>query len=211
MWKRPKNGGPRLLDQEMVSFYPLVFLFHQFSFTPFSVHPPNGGRTWTYGINIGCSFMNGRKAASSLSCSGTIKSVNMFMNTTIKMAFFRRRLVLLGRVQQTMQAIFRAKSVGQGGSRSSSFCFWFCAQWYFNLPLVKAMQKIGRNRTREIKSFVSFVKVYRRPYPHHRMSNSCSRTLIVWKQSLEPRSTDLETGKMARSGRFELPTPRFVV
>jgi hypothetical protein len=29
------------------------------------------------------------------------------------------------------------------------------------------MQKIGRDRTREVKSFVSFVKVYRRPYPHH--------------------------------------------
>ena len=55
----------------------------------------------------------------------------------------------------------------------------------------KVMQKIRRNRTREVKSFVSFVKVYRRPYPHHRTSNSCSRTLIVWKQSLGSRSTDL--------------------
>ena len=32
--------------------------------------------------------MNGRKPASSLGCSRAIKPVNMFMNTTIKMAFF---------------------------------------------------------------------------------------------------------------------------
>ena len=65
--------------------------------------------------------------------------------------------------------------------------------------------------THVIKSVVSFVKIYRQPYPHHGALNSCSKQLIHWKQSIDPWSTDLEIGKMARSGRFELPTPRFVV
>ena len=73
------------------------------------------------------------------------------------------------------------------------------------------MTEIRRNRTREVVRAVTIVKVYRRPYPHHGNTSSCSRTLIVWKQSLEPRPTDLEALGMARSGRFELPTPRFVV
>ena len=73
------------------------------------------------------------------------------------------------------------------------------------------MPKIRGNSTREVICAVTIVKVYRRPYPHHGNTSSCSRTLIVWKQSLEPRSTDLEALEMARSGRFELPTPRFVV
>ena len=71
------------------------------------------------------------------------------------------------------------------------------------------MKKIGRDCTREVKSFVSFVKVYRRPYPHHRTSNSCSRTLIVWKQSLGTRSADLGTLRMAHSRGFEPLTSAF--
>ena len=73
------------------------------------------------------------------------------------------------------------------------------------------MTKISGDSAREVVRAVTIVKVYRRPYPHHGNTSSCSRTLIVWKQSLEPRSTDLEALEMARSGRFELPTPRFVV
>ncbi len=54
------------------------------------------------------------------------------------------------------------------------------------------MTKIRSNGTREVVCAVAIVKVYRRPYPHHGNTSSCSRTLIVWKQSLESRSTDLE-------------------
>ena len=53
----------------------------------------------------------------------------------------------------------------------------------------------------------SFVKVYRRPYPHHRTPNSCSRTLIVWKQSLGTRYLELDTWKMERAKGFEPSTP----
>ena len=67
------------------------------------------------------------------------------------------------------------------------------------------MTKIRRNRTREVVRAVTIVKVYRRPYPHHGNTSSCSRTLIVWKQSLEPRSMDLEALEMARSGRGSMP------
>ena len=37
----------------------------------------------------------------------------------------------------------------------------------------------GLGYLREVKSIVSFVKIYRQPYPHHRTTNSCSRTLYV--------------------------------
>ena len=43
-------------------------------------------------------------------------------------------------------------------------------------------------------------KLYRRPYPQHGNTSSCSRTLIVWKQSLEPRSMDLEAWKIVPGG-----------
>ena len=59
------------------------------------------------------------------------------------------------------------------------------------------MTKIRGNRTRKVVRAVTIVKVYRRPYPHHGNTSSCSRTLIVWKQSLEPRPTDLEALGMA--------------
>ena len=63
--------------------------------------------------------------------------------------------------------------------------------------LRKAMPKIRGNSAREVVRAVPIVKVYWRPYPHHGNTSSCSRTLIVWKQSLEPRSTDLEALGMA--------------
>ena len=138
----------------MVSFYPLVFLFHQFSFTPFSVHPPNGGRTWTYGINIGCSFMNSHKPASSLSFSRARKPVNMFMNITIKMAFFRRRLALLGRVQQTMQAIFPAKSAGHRWLVVCTYlCWWWAMFW-------KALDRGIHLSNRHLQMFCNFALGY---------------------------------------------------
>ena len=59
------------------------------------------------------------------------------------------------------------------------------------------MTKIRRNSTREVVRAVTIVKIYRRPYPHHGNTSSCSRTLIVWKQSLEPRPTGLEALEMA--------------
>ena len=62
--------------------------------------------------------------------------------------------------------------------------------------------------TQEVKSFISFVKVYRRPYLHHRTSNSCSITLIVWKQSLDTRSWDLWSWKLERVKGSSTPNPR---
>ena len=63
---------------------------------------------------------------------------------------------------------------------------------YFRMPLAAGVgSKLGRalrlgpwgfdglGYLREVKSIVSFVKIYRQPYPHHRTTNSCSRTLIV--------------------------------
>ena len=71
------------------------------------------------------------------------------------------------------------------------------------------MTKIRGNSTREVVRAVAIVKVYRRPYPHHGKTSSCSRTLIVWKQSLEPRPTDLETLEMAHPRGFEPLTSAF--
>ena len=69
------------------------------------------------------------------------------------------------------------------------------------------MTKIRGNSAREVVRAVTIVKVYRRPYPHHGNTSSCSRTLIVWKQSLEPLSTDLLVWKMERVKGFEPSTP----
>ena len=55
------------------------------------------------------------------------------------------------------------------------------------------MLKIRWDWSGEVTGFISFVKAYRQPYPHHGITSSCSRTLIVWKKSLDPRSTDLKT------------------
>ena len=77
--------------------------------------------------------------------------------------------------------------------------------------LGKRCPKIRRNSTREVICAVTIVKVYRRPYPHHGNTSSCSRTLIVWKQSLGTRSTDLGTLRMAHSRGFEPLTSAFGV
>ena len=71
------------------------------------------------------------------------------------------------------------------------------------------MPKIRGNRTREVVRAITIVKVYRRPYPHHGNTSTCSRTLIVWKQSLEPRSTDLKALEMAHPRGFEPLTSAF--
>ena len=71
------------------------------------------------------------------------------------------------------------------------------------------MMKIRGNSTREVIRAVTIVKIYRRPYPHHGNTSSCSRTLIVWIQSLEPRSTDLEALGMAHPRGFEPLTSAF--
>ena len=68
--------------------------------------------------------MNGRKPVSSLGCSWASKLVNMFMNTTIKMAFFSHRSVLLVQAQQTTLATIRVRFVYRKWSEVyMSLCF----------------------------------------------------------------------------------------
>ena len=62
-----------------------------------------------------------------------------------------------------------------------------------------------RSSRRHTAGFRSVVKVCRRPYPHHDRTNSCSRTLIVWKQSLVPRSKDLLCWELERVKGFNCP------
>ena len=45
---------------------------------------------------------------------------------------------------------------------------------------------------------VAILEIYLRPCPYHGHTSSRPRTLIVWKQSLEPLSTDLLVWKMER-------------
>ena len=68
-----------------------------------------------------------------------------------------------------------------------------------------------RNSTREVTCAVTIVKVYRRPYPHDGNTSSCSRTLIFWKQSLEPRPVDLALRRLAPRDGFEPPAKRLTV
>ena len=88
--------------------------------------------------------------------------------------------------------------VGQGSSGSGSLGFCLCMKGNLNLPLGKAMAKISGNSAREVVRAVKIVKIYWRPNTHHGTKKSCSRTLIVWKQSFEPRSPDRLVWKLER-------------
>ncbi len=54
------------------------------------------------------------------------------------------------------------------------------------------MTKIRGNGTKEVACTVTIVKIYRGPYPHLRNTSSSFRTVIIWEQSIELWSTDLE-------------------
>ena len=81
--------------------------------------------------------------------------------------------------------------VKQSCFRFSSNSFRFCVKKNLDFLLVKAISKICGDWSREIKSFVSLVRLYRQRYSHHRTSNSCSRALISSKQSSAPNPTVL--------------------
>ena len=73
------------------------------------------------------------------------------------------------------------------------------------------MTEIRGNGTRKVVRAVTIVEVYRRFYPNNEKTSSCSRTLVYWKQSLEPQSTDLALRRLAPRDGFEPPAKRLTV
>ena len=71
------------------------------------------------------------------------------------------------------------------------------------------MPKIRGTSTRDVTRAVAILELYRRPYPHHGNTGSCSRTLLVWTQSRDPRFADLEALEMAHPRGFEPLTSAF--